>query len=131
MERKIKMRYPEIVASHLPKDKKVEPFGKITKEKTKTILSQNYRGVTHKDGGFRVNPGGLFKNEKLSTGVYKVLHQIGYLNISLSVSLLVQPGSFQIKENSPDYFVVETYQDGKLEDLDFTFTLAKILDSQN
>lgn len=121
------MSFPHVITVELPKDKKVAPFaGLIPQKVVQGAIELNYKGVTHRDGSWRIDPGG-WKIEKLNIGEYKITHSLGYDNTSLSVSLLVQPGSFTVKEHTPMYFVVETTLDQKPTDLDFSFTLSKVI----
>jgi hypothetical protein len=85
-------------------------------------------GEVHKEGKTWVkNPGGEWPIEKLSIGKYRVTHNWGYFNLSLSVQIAMSRGTVKILENAPLYFVVETYVDGALTDAPFVFTLTKVI----
>lgn len=90
------------------------------------LLNENFKGTVI-DNVFVLKPSEHWILEKLSTGVYKITHNIGYLNTSLSVSLLFSPGSFEIKEHSPVYFIIQTTLNQKPKDFDFMFTLSRVV----
>ena len=126
-QEKVVMSFPKLIVVELPKEKKVTPFAGLIPEKTiQKVLELNHNGVVHREKDFRINPG-EWKTEKLGVGVYKIVHNLGYDNLCLSISLLVQPGSFKITENTPTYFAVETSLDQVPTDLDFSFSLAKVI----
>ena len=124
---KVTMSFPHLITVELPENKKVVPFaGVLPPVLVKKVEELAFRGVTHRDGTWRINPN-EWKIEKLGIGEYKIIHNLGYENLSLSISLLVQPGSFLVKEHTPTYFVVETVLDTIPTDLDFSFTLARVI----
>ena len=92
------------------------------------LTNASSAGEVHKDGKvWTKNPGGEWPIEKLETGTYKVTHNWGYFNTSLSVQIGLSRGTAKVVENSPTYFVVETYVDGFLTDAPFAFTLTKVI----
>ena len=126
-QEKVLMSFPNLITVELPKDRLVTPFaGLIPQQIVKEVLDLTYRGVTHRDGSWRINPA-EWKINKLGVGEYQIIHMLGYDNTSLSVSLLVQPGSFRIVEHGLLSFTVETLLDKVPTDLDFSFTLARVI----
>lgn len=126
-QEKVTMNFPDVITVELPKDKLVAPFaGLIDQKIIKEVLSLTYRGVTHRDGSWRINPG-EWKVEKLGIGKYKVTHNLGYTNTSLGISLLVQPGTFKVIEHGLISFTIETLLDRVPTDLDFSFTLTRVI----
>ena len=126
MTEKVLMNFSNVITVELPKDQKVTPFVNVDPRVIQQVLDLSFRGVTHRDGSWRINPQD-WKIEKPSIGVYKITHNLGYDNCSLSVSLLVSPGSFTIKEHTPTYFIVETLLDKIPTDLDFSFSLSRVI----
>jgi len=95
-------------------------------------LNLSYNGVVTEKGEWAVDTKGkiLFPGAWKVTkykNTYKVEHNLGYTDTSLSVSLLQSPGSFKILEHHPRYFVIETILNGKLTDMAFMFTLNRII----
>lgn len=84
------------------------------------------KGLVSKDGKLLIDPGGMVV-EHPSVGVYKVIHNLGYTNTSINVSIMEAPGSLLLKEHHPSYFVVEAYLDGALTDMDWCFTLMRTI----
>ena len=126
-QEKVMMSFPSVITVELPENKKVSPFaGPLPPTLVKKVVELAYRGVTHRDGSWRVNPA-EWKIHKIEVGNYKIIHNLGYDNTSLSVSLLVQPGSFRVLEHTPTYFTVETTLDRVPTDLDFSFSLTKVI----
>ena len=92
----------------------------------KQVLNHAVKGAINHEGKWDQNPGGPWPIEKLRTGTYKVSHNWGYYNLSLSVSM-VDAGSVKIVECASTYFIVETYTNGRLTDAPFMFTLTKVI----
>lgn len=95
-------------------------------EIAKFVHEISLKGVISKEGKFLMDPGGMVI-EHPSEGVYKIIHNLGYTNTSLSLSILEAPGGVQLKEHHPMYFIVEAQEDGKPKDKDWCFTLMKTL----
>lgn len=121
----VKMEFPHVIVVENLEDK-----GRINlatnKELVKNIEQQAARGVVTKEGTWAISPG-PWEVQKLSQGSYKVTHNWGYFNVSLSLTLLQQPGTIKATENHPTYFTVETYLEGELTDMPFAFTLVKVI----
>jgi hypothetical protein len=84
------------------------------------------KGVISKEGKFLLDPGGMVI-EHHSEGVYKITHNLGYANTSLSVSILEPPGGVVVKSHHPMYFEVEVQEDAKPKDKDWCFTLMRTI----
>lgn len=120
------MEHPKVISTELP-DNKVTPFaGKKSVQIINKILDENFKG-TVRDNTLIESTSPLWKLEKLGDGLYKVIHNIGYASLTLSVTLLEQPGSFEIKEHSPVSFTLQTVLDGVPTDLDFMFSITRVI----
>ena len=120
------MDHPKILSTTLPNNK-VTPFGgKKSSEVINKILNQNFKG-TVKNNSLIESTSPLFVIEKLNIGLYKIIHNIGYENLTLSIALLAQPGSFEIKEHSPVSFTIQTVLDKVNKDLDFMFSITRVI----
>lgn len=91
------------------------------------VASLASTGEVHKDGKWVKSPSGEWPIQKLSIGKYKITHNWGYYNTSLSVQIGMSRGTVKMIENAPSYFVVETYVDSVLTDAPFVFTLTKVI----
>ena len=123
-----KINFPQVIAMHVQKPKEnqtILPFGTPNQDVIDTIVNAALKGVVKKDGSWHINPG--FIIEKPQIGVYKIYHNLGYKNTSLSVTILVSPGTINVLEHAPTYFIVETSIDKVPTDLDFAFTLIKVI----
>lgn len=122
------LEYPKVISMEYSESDLHPPFARsISPQQTQELLNSSHRGVTHRDGKWRIQPSPDWKIEKQAVGLYRIDHDLEEPNTSLSVSLLVQPGSFEIKVHSPYYFVVQTTLDGQPKDLDFSFSLFKVI----
>lgn len=99
----------------------------------KEILNRAFNGAVTKEGiwaktsdGRELSPG-PWAIQKLGIGAYKLVHNIGYTNTSVNVSILQSPGSIKVLEHHPAYFVVETSIDGTLTDMPFVFSLIRVI----
>jgi hypothetical protein len=120
------MEHPLLIVTEFPDNKKTAFAGKKSPEIIAQVLESNFKGTVI-DNNLIESTSPIYKLEKSNIGLYKVIHNIGYTNTSLSVSLLVQPGSFEIKEHSPVSFTLQTTLDGKPKDLDFMFTISRVI----
>lgn len=84
------------------------------------------KGVVAKEGKFLIDPGG-FVIEHKNPGEYKIIHNLGYTNVSLSPSIVEGPGTLVIKEHHPMYFVVEISIGQIPTNKDWCFTLMKTI----
>lgn len=121
----VKMEFPNLVVVENLQDKGRANLANH-QELVKQITDQAARGVVTKEGTWAQSPG-PWEIQKIDQGSYKIIHNWGYFNISLSVTLIQSPGSIKVIENHPTYFVVETYLDAKLTDMPFAFTLIKVI----
>lgn len=92
----------------------------------KAVFNIALKGVVSKEGKWLIDPGG-FVIEHKNPGVYKIIHNLGYTNVSLSPSILEGPGTLIVKEHHPKYFVIELSLDGQPIDKDWCFTLMRTL----
>lgn len=93
---------------------------------SKAIFNIALKGVVSKEGKWLIDPGG-FVIEHKDLGEYKIIHNLGYTNVSLSPSILEGPGTLVIKEHHPMYFVIEISLDKQPIDKDWCFTLMRTL----
>lgn len=128
------MEFPEVFVSENAKEALSLKDKFKRNELVKKITSENFKGVVDKDGkwgatlqGQILSPGGGWDITKSVDGRYKVTHMQGYYNISLSVSALQSPGTIQVIENHPTYFIVQTSINGKPYDMPFAFTLTRVV----
>ena len=121
--------HPKVISIALPDHKQIPFAGKSSVKIINKILSENFKG-TVKDNQLVdiVHP--LWVLQKLGEGHYKIIHNLGLTNISLSISLLEQPGSFELKEHSPTCFQVVTMLDKTSKDLDFMFSITRVISPQ-
>lgn len=127
----IQLEFPTIIAQEIPDVSQQGPFNPLAPKGVpvaKNMIADGvmFRGVVNKDGTWLVDPGG-WTISKVSMGLFKVQHLLGWTNTSLSVSLLTQPGSAQIIEHNPVAFTVQCIVDGQPADLGFTFVLSRVL----
>lgn len=92
----------------------------------KAVHTIALKGVVSKEGKWLVDPGG-FVIEHKNPGEYKIIHNLGYTNVSLSPSILEGPGTLVIKEHHPKHFVINLSLDGQPIDKDWCFTLMRTL----
>lgn len=120
--------FPKSISVNLPVDKMVTPFAaKIPENTLNGILNLSFKGLVNADGTFNQKPGIGWVSQKTGTGTYKIIHNVGKLNTTLSVFLLAQPGSFQVQEHHKDYFVVATLLDKQATDLPVGFVLSPVI----
>lgn len=124
--------FPHVISfEHRPKQKEntisVQQVADAIHEISLDAIHEiSLKGVVSKDGKFLFDPGGM-NIEHSSIGVYKITHNLGYTNTSISVSIMEPPGSLLLKEHHPNYFIVEAYLDAQLTDMDWCFTLMRTL----
>lgn len=121
----VKMEFPHVIVVESLQDRGRENLSSNEKL-VKQITDQAARGVVNKNGTWAQSPG-PWTIQKLYEGNYKIIHNWGYFNISLSVTLIQPIGTFKIIENHPFYFIVNTYLNNKLTDMPFAFTLIKVI----
>lgn len=129
----VEFEYPHVISVEALTNKGAINL-KLQQELTNQILREAYKGVVTKEGQWArdkfnniLSPGPDWKIEKQDIGKYKISHSIGYKNTSLSVSLLQSPGSFNILEHHPEYFVIESTLDKIPTDMPFAFSLIKVI----
>jgi len=128
----IKMEFPNVLVIDQLERVRAEMHKELPGLLQKAV-SESFQGVVDASGmwGKNINGGELSPGPwtifKQDVGVYKVIHNQGYMNISLSVSPIVNPCTIQVSENSPNYFVVNTSVEGKPVDLPFAFTMIKVV----
>lgn len=115
MKREIKMSFPHVFSAHVKEDGK----------EVDTIDNISIRGVLGADGKWLISCG--FLADKLDVGKYRVSHGWGYENTSISITILIPPGTIEILEHHPNYFVVQTKENGEPKDKDFAFTMVKVI----
>lgn len=119
---KKEVEFPHIISAELPKGKKLSVLPEVAKK----LHQISMKGHVSADGKWVTDPGGFFiVKEKI--GVYKIIHNLGYANTSLSVSLVTPPGTLVVKEHSPTQFVVECSLDKKSTDMEWVFTLLRVI----
>lgn len=115
---------PRVISVEHPKNK--TPFVGVSPKVAEEIHNFALRGVVTKEGKFYIDPG-IMTIEKTQPGLYKIIHNLGYTNTSINVSIIDPPGGARIVEHHPMYFIVETSQDGEPIDKDWMFSLIKTL----
>lgn len=124
------VEFPKSISVELPTDRLVTPFsGDLPADKIQVFLESSYRGAINKNGTWYIEPAAGWKVDLVGLGgaTYKVLHNLGWTNLSLSVSLTEAPGSFNIISHSPTEFIVETVEDGIPTPRDWVFTLTRVI----
>ena len=101
-----------------------------TSKEIQLKLFSNKEGACNKDGTFKKGwePGIQSFVRKEGVGNYVVVHNLNKLDYALSVSLLSQPGSFKISEQSDVSFRLETFLDKEPTDFEFRFNICIIGD---
>lgn len=123
------MEHPKLLSIVLPNNKQMPFSGEKSEKIVNLVQEANFKGtVKNNELSSLENP--LWKLEKDKAGHYKITHMLGYHDTSLSISLLTQPGSFNIIEHGPICFQIETVLDGESKDLDFIFTITRAISPQ-
>ena len=118
--------HPKLLAIVLPDNKRVPFSGAASKAIVSKIVANNFMGTVENNSlTLAPNPG--FTLEHKGEGLYKVTHNIGWEDTCLSISLLVQPGSFEIKEHGPVSFTIQTMLDRKPKDMGFMFAITRVI----
>jgi hypothetical protein len=123
---KNQLTYPVVISHELPIEM-THPMAPKTALKLDDSGQTSFKGVAGKSGTWLVEPAAGWTIERLDVGLYKVGHTLGWTNTSVSVSLLVQPGSIQIIEHHPLYLVVQCSVEHMSVDLDFALVISRVL----
>lgn len=93
-------------------------------------LFNSLEGACNKDGTFKRGwePTVQSYVRKEGVGNYVVVHNLKRLDYSISVSLLSQPGSFKLSEQSDVSFRLEAFLDKEPTDFDFRFNICIVGD---
>lgn len=89
---------------------------------------KNLEGACNADGTFKRGwePTVQSSVRKEGVGNYVIIHNLNDVQYSLSVSLLSQPGTFEVSEQSDVSFRLKTYLDKEPTDFNFRFSICRL-----
>lgn len=89
---------------------------------------KNLEGACNKDGTFKRGWEPTVQSfvRREGVGDYVVVHNLNDVHYSLNVSLLSQPGSFEISDQNEVSFRLKTYLDRIPTDFEFRFNICMV-----
>lgn len=117
---------PKILLVELPADRLITPFaGVISPALMQQYMQTCYVGAVFANGTWEQEAAAGWTVAKTGVGVYTVTHQLGYSNLSLSVS--ADNAMIAVISHSPTAFSVQLSKNGSSADMDWVFTVARVI----